>query len=101
MKSQLPKAIWASSHNFSLELRSVKNELLSVSDLSARANERLPEIRLNAASKQNLDARTEVFPARKTVLANRFGPSSQAMSKESGGYDARIVYDDQFVASQV
>src|ERR1700756_3355086 len=100
MKSQLAKAVWASPHNFGFELCSFKDEVLSVSDLSARANQRFPEIRLNAACQQNLDPRAQIFPRTRIVLPNWFGATSQAVRKESGGDDPCVVYDNQFVASK-
>jgi hypothetical protein len=100
MKSQLAKAVCASPHNLRFEFCSFENEVFSLSHLPARTNQRFPEIGLNAAREQNLYPRAQVLVPAATVLSDGLGTSPQAMSKESGGDYACIVYDDQLVASK-
>ena len=56
VKSKLAKAIVPSPDNFGFEIRSFEKESLPGPDFSSRADQRLPQLRINAARKQDLDA---------------------------------------------
>src|SRR6266699_4544301 len=55
VESQLAKAIRASSDDLRFELRPFKEETLALADLSPGANQRLPQVRIDAPGKQDLD----------------------------------------------
>ena len=101
MKSQLAKAIFASSHNFGFEFCAVEDEVLPFSDLSPGTDQRFPHVGLNSVGKQNLDARAEVFAAAAIMLPDWLRATPCSMCKQSGWDDACVVYDNEFVAPKV